>query len=64
MFIISFLIGITFLAPQTAKLVAIGESDGISSPPYTEKLSKILFASRIELALLWLTVLVMVMKPG
>jgi hypothetical protein len=64
MFIISFLIGIAFLAPQTAQLVEIGETDGISSPPYTEKLGKILLASRIELALLWLTVLVMVLKPG
>jgi hypothetical protein len=64
MFVISFLIGIAYLKPQTEKLIAIGESDGISSPPYTAKVGQILTASRIELAFLWLTVLVMVLKPG
>jgi hypothetical protein len=64
MFIISFLIGIAYLAPQTAKLMTIGETEGIGSPAYSEKVSKVLLASRIELALLWLTVLVMVTKPG
>ena len=64
MFIISFLIGIAYLKPQTEKLIEIGESEGMSSQPYTAKLGNILTASRIELALLWLTVLVMVIKPG
>jgi hypothetical protein len=64
MFIISFLIGITYLGPKTEKLAGIGESEGVGSPSYTELLGKILVASRVELVLLWLTVIVMVVKPG
>lgn len=64
MFIISFLIGVAFLSPQTEKLEKIGENDGVDSQAYEDKLKKIVFASRIELVLLWATVLVMVLKPG
>jgi hypothetical protein len=64
MFVISFLIGATYLGPQTEKLVVIGEEQGVDSPAYTEKIGKILFASRIELILLWVIVFMMVTKPG
>jgi hypothetical protein len=33
-------------------------------PEYGENVKKLLLASRIELVLLWLTVFVMVVKPG
>lgn len=64
MFVISFLIGIAYLAPNSEKLAEIGENEGVASAAYTAQLGKILFASRIELALLWIIVLVMVLKPG
>lgn len=64
MFVISFLIGIAYLAPTSEKLAAIGENEGVASDAYSVQLGKFLFASQIELALLWITVLVMVLKPG
>lgn len=64
MFIISFLLGAAYVGPNTEKLAKIGETEGVASGPYLAQLGKILFAARVELALLWLTVLVMVIKPG
>jgi hypothetical protein len=64
MFVISFLIGMLYLGPQTERIAAIGESDGPDSAAYGANVKKLLFASRIELTLLWLTVFVMVVKPG
>lgn len=64
MFVISFLIGIAYLGPQSERIEKLGESDGPDSSVYKENVSKLLFASRIELALLWVTVFVMVIKPG
>jgi hypothetical protein len=64
MFIVSFLIGIAYLGPQTAKLDALAEAGEADSPAYTKIVGAILLASAIELALLWATVFVMVVKPG
>jgi len=64
MFVISFLIGAAYLGPNSEKLAKIGESEGVASEAYTTQLGKILFASRIELVLLWVIVIVMVLKPG
>lgn len=64
MFVISFLIGMLYLGPQSERIEKLGESDGPDSAPYAENVKKLIFASRIELALLWLTVFVMVVKPG
>lgn len=64
MFVISFLLGATYISPNSEKLAEIGESEGVASAPYMAQLGKILLAARIELVLLWLTVLVMVIKPG
>jgi hypothetical protein len=64
MFIISFLIGITYLGPQSERIEKIGESEGPDSATYSANVKKLLLASRIELVLLWLTVFVMVVKPG
>jgi uncharacterized membrane protein len=64
MFIISFLIGLTYLGPQSERIAKIGDSDGPEVPEYGENVKKLLLASRIELVLLWLTVFVMVVKPG
>lgn len=64
MFIVSFLLGALFLGPQSEKIAEIGETDGPSSPVYQAKLSKVMVVGRFELALLWLTVALMVIKPG
>lgn len=64
MFVISFLIGMLYLGPQTERVAKIGESDGPDSAAYGVNVKKLLLASRIELTLLWLTVFVMVVKPG
>jgi len=64
MFIISFLIGIGILGPTTEKIAKISEAGGQGSDEYDSKLSIVLRASAIELAFLWATVVVMVMKPG
>ncbi|MGH2958904.1 MAG: hypothetical protein ACRDKE_04820 [Solirubrobacterales bacterium] len=64
MFVISFLIGLIYLGPQSERIKTIGESDGPDSAPYAANVKKLIFASRIELVLLWLTVFVMVVKPG
>jgi hypothetical protein len=64
MFIISFLIGILYLGPQSERIAKIGESDGPESAVYSANVGKLLLASRIELVLLWATVFVMVVKPG
>lgn len=64
MFVISFLIGIIYLGPQSERIEKIGESEGPDSEVYSANVGKLLLASRIELVLLWLTVFVMVVKPG
>lgn len=64
MFVISFLIGLLYLGPQSERIKKIGEGEGPDSPSYAANVKKLLMASRIELALLWLTVFVMVVKPG
>jgi hypothetical protein len=64
MFIISFLIGITFLAPQVKKITAAWAAGEGSSAAYLNRVKNVILASRIELVLLWLTVIVMVMKPS
>ena len=64
MFIVSFLIGVLFLGPQSEKIAKLGESEGPSSATYQQKVKKLILVSRFELALLWLTVAVMVIKPG
>ena len=51
MFIISFLIGIAYLSPQLEKMDKIAEEGGSGSAPWVEKLNRVIFASRIELAL-------------
>lgn len=64
MFVVSFLIGMLYLGPQSERVEKLGESEGPDSAAYAANVSKLLFASRVELALLWLTVFVMVVKPG
>jgi uncharacterized membrane protein len=64
MFVVSFLIGMVYLGPQSERVEKLGESEGPDSAAYAESVKKLVFASRIELALLWLTVFVMVVKPG
>lgn len=64
MFVVSFLIGILYLGPTTDKMDKISAEGGTGSEPWIAKLNGVILASRIELALLWLTVIVMVMKPG
>ncbi len=64
MFVISFLIGLLYLTPGLDKLDGIGKAEGTGSAAFATQLGKILLASRIEMVLLWATVLVMVLKPG
>ena len=64
MFIISFLIGAAYLGPQVEKMDELSEAGGSASDEWNERLHRVLIASRIELALLWLTVIVMVVKPS
>ena len=52
------------LGPQSERIKTIGESDGPDSSVYAANVKKLIFASRVELVLLWLTVFVMVVKPG
>lgn len=64
MFVISFLIGMLYLGPQSERVEKLGEGEGTDSAAYAEAVKKLIFGSRIELALLWVTVFVMVVKPG
>lgn len=64
MFIVSFLIGLLFLGPQSERVKKIGDEQGPETSAYGEAVAKFLLGSRIELGLLWLTVFVMVVKPG
>ncbi|MBJ7458817.1 MAG: DUF2269 family protein [Thermoleophilaceae bacterium] len=64
MFIVSFLIGIAYLGPQSERITKLGESEGTEAPAYAEGVKKLMFASRVELILLWVTVFLMVIRPG
>lgn len=64
MFVLSFLIGLLYLGPQSERIQAIGESEGPESSSYAANVKRLILASRVELALLMLIVLVMVAKPG
>ncbi|MFT4049577.1 MAG: DUF2269 family protein [Solirubrobacterales bacterium] len=64
MFVISFLIGATYLGPQSEKLAKVAESEGADSQTFRSGLKKFMTIGRFETALLWLTVIVMVIKPG
>ncbi|MFY9265714.1 MAG: hypothetical protein WAO61_09860 [Solirubrobacterales bacterium] len=64
MFVISFLIGIAYLGPQAERIEKIGDNEGPDSEVYSVSVQKFLLVNRIELALLWATVFVMVVKPG
>lgn len=63
MFAISFLIGLLYLAPQSKRVHAIGEDEGPESDNYRAGIRKMIFASRIELLLLFTVVFVMVVRP-
>ncbi len=66
MFVISFIIGAGYLGPQTGKLLAqIVEAEEFGSPGVQREVrARCSWSRRIELLLLWATVVVMVVKPG
>lgn len=64
MFVISFLIGALYLGPQSERLAETAKAEGADSAAFKDGLRRYMMIARSETALLWLTVLVMVIKPG
>ena len=62
--ILSVIVGATFLGPESGRIAKVIEREGPDSPEATARLKRIFLISRIELVLLILVVLDMVLKPG
>jgi uncharacterized membrane protein len=62
-FLSSFIVGVAFLAPQSKKVAALIESEGVSSPAAQAGIAKILVIARYDIAVLLLVVFDMVLKP-
>ncbi len=60
----SFLLGVSFLGPQSGKLKETVARDGLESPAAATIQQRLMLASRIEALLLVLVVLDMALKPG
>ena len=61
--LVSFVAGVAYLGPASGKIKAEMSANG-ASPRAQELISNVLRYSRIELALLWITVFMMVGKLG
>ncbi|HWB23660.1 MAG TPA: DUF2269 family protein [Gaiellaceae bacterium] len=62
-FLSSFVVGIGFLAPQSKRVAALIESDGVESAAAQAGIAKILVIARYDIAVLLLVVFDMVLKP-
>lgn len=60
----SFIVGITFLGPESGRVSKAIERHGVDSPEVTDRLRRLFLVSRIELVFLILVVLDMALKPG
>jgi uncharacterized membrane protein len=62
-FLSTFIVGMAFLAPQSKKVAALIETEGVSSPAAQAGIAKILVIARYDIAVLLLVVFDMVLKP-
>jgi uncharacterized membrane protein len=62
--IVSFLIGIGFLAPQSKKIARAIDAEGPDSKTVSDLITRILLVARVDSAILVLIVADMVLKPG
>jgi uncharacterized membrane protein len=62
-FLSSLVVGIAFLAPQSRKVAALIETEGVSSSAAQAGIAKILVIARYDIAVLLLVVFDMVLKP-
>jgi uncharacterized membrane protein len=60
----SFIVGATFLGPESGRLGRLAEERSPEDPEYQRRIKRIFLVSRIELLLLILVVLDMTVKPG
>lgn len=60
----SFIVGATFLGPESGRVSKAIERHGADSPEVTDRLRRLFLVSRIELTFLILVVLDMALKPG
>jgi uncharacterized membrane protein len=60
----SFLVGLTYLGPESGRLSKVVDERGPDDPEYQKRIGRIFLVSRIELVLLILVVLDMAVKPG
>ena len=60
----SFLVGATYLGPESGRLSKLVDERGPEDAEYQRRISRIFLVSRIELVLLVLAVLDMAVKPG
>jgi uncharacterized membrane protein len=60
----SAILGATFLGPESGRIGALINERGASDPEAQRRIGRIYTMSRIELAILFSVVLVMVIKPG
>jgi uncharacterized membrane protein len=63
-FLASFLVGVGFLAPESARIAKAIDQSGAGSDEARRRISRIFLVSRIELVFLLLVVIDMVIKPG
>jgi uncharacterized membrane protein len=62
--ILSVIVGATFLGPESGRIAKVIDREGPDSPEATARLRRVFLISRIELVLLILVVLDMALKPG
>ena len=63
-FAFSVIIGATFLGPESKRLGALIDNQGMDSPEVLARIKRILAISRVELVVLLLVVVNMALKPG
>jgi hypothetical protein len=64
MYLVSFLVGLGFLGPESGRINQLSQQRGVEDPEVQRRIARILVVSRIELLLLVLIVIDMVLKPG
>ena len=61
---LSFLTGLLFIGPESGRIGKAIAAEGPDSPAVAARIQRILLVSRVELAILFLIVVDMVLKPG
>ena len=64
LFAITFVAGVGFFGPESGRIAALVSSEGADSPAAQARIRRILILSRVDLALLFLIVFDMAVKPS